>query len=66
MPRRKSFPQDHLEMRGTQFFAASANPDHPCHHLQEPTPTLRHIHITPTSVYESLRAKILPYPSFLV
>lgn len=49
-------------MRGTQFFAAASSPDQPCHHLHNPTPTRRQIHVTPAAHFGALRAQIPPVP----
>ena len=54
--------KDHLDMRGTQFFAAASSPGHPTHHLHNPTITRRHHHNTPASHYRTLWSDIPPLP----
>ena len=49
-------------MRGTQFFAAAANPSHPCNHLHRAPPTPRNIHRTPAVHYSNLYRQIPPIP----
>lgn len=53
---------DHMDMRGTQFFAAAAQPEHPCNHLHHPLATRRHLRQTPASYYGSLRDLVPPSP----
>ena len=52
----------HLDMRGTQFYAAAASPRHPCNHLHRTDPTPRRIHKTPATHYGSLLSQIPPVP----
>ena len=53
---------EHLNMRGTQFFAAAADPRHPCNHLHRAPPTDRNIHRTPAVHYSNLYSQIPPTP----
>ena len=54
--------RDHLDMRGTQIYAAAACPGHPLHRLHHPVATRRHLHHTPASHYGSLRTLLPPLP----
>ena len=54
--------KDHLNMRGTQFFSAAADPQHPCHHLHHAAPTPRNIHRTPATHYSDLLSQLPPRP----
>ena len=48
--------QDHINMRETQFLAAaSANPDHPGHHMVAHQPIPHSIKTTPQARYTGLR-----------
>lgn len=49
-------------MRGTQFFAAAADPQHPCNHLHQPIQTPRSIHRTPAAHYGDLLDRLPPIP----
>ena len=52
----------HMNMTGVQFFAGTANPEHPCHRLQAPLQTRRSLHNTPASHYNTLLSNIPPKP----
>ena len=52
----------HLDMRGTQFFSAATDPQHPCHHLHHAPPTQRNIHKTPATYYSDLLGRIPQKP----
>ena len=54
--------KEHLNMRGTQFYAAAANPHHPCNHLHRTATTPRNIHKTPASHYDRLLSSIPQIP----
>ena len=54
--------REHLNMRGTQFFAAAANPHHPCNHLHGTEASPRNIHRTPASHFDQLFNRIPPTP----
>ena len=51
----------HMDMRGTQFYAAASNRDHPCHHLQDLRPTRRTHHVPPATYYRSHYRDLSPY-----
>lgn len=51
-----------MNMMGMQFYAGTVDPDHPCHQLQTPLQTRRHIHNTPAAHYSTLLSNIPPPP----
>ena len=55
--------KDHLNMRGTQFYATAADPQHPYNYLHHAPPTPRDIHRTLTVHYSSLYSQIPPIPT---
>ena len=54
--------RDHLDMRGTQLYAAAAAPRHPCNLLHRATTTPRTIHRTPAVHYSHLHGRLPPKP----
>ena len=52
----------HVDMRGTQFFAAAADRQHPCNYLHHPDPTPRNLHRTPATHYGELMNRLPPIP----
>ena len=48
----------HMDMRGTQIYTSTADPQHPLHYMQQPKQTPRHIHNTPANHYHSILSTI--------
>ena len=54
--------KDHMDMRGTQFFAAVSEQEHPCHHLHNPAPSPRTLHNTPAAHFGNLLDEVQDTP----
>ena len=53
--------KDHMDTRGVQFIAAaSANPNHPCHHMSNHPQTHRHINTRPQRHHNDIVQNIPP------